>query len=245
MAKERLDMLTVQRGLAESREKAQRLIRAGRLRVGGRVESRPGWLVAPDAVLELEQPERFVSRGGEKLEAALTHFNLAVAGRVAMDVGASTGGFTDCLLQHGAARVYAFDVGRGQLHWKLRQDPRVVVREGINVRYLDPADLPETPSLATVDASFISLKLLLPAVHKVLAAGGECVMLIKPQFEAGRDRVGRGGVVRDPQVHAQVVADLRAFAVETLGLTWIGVLPSPLLGPAGNIEFLAYWKKTP
>lgn len=243
MSRTRLDQMVTERGLAESREKAQRLIMAGCVTVNGRVERKPSHAVPPDAVVAVVEQERFVSRGGEKLEEAFRHFRLDVAGRVCVDIGASTGGFTDCLLQHGAARVYAVDVGKGQLHWRLRNDPRVVVMDGVNARYLKPADLPEAPAFATVDVAFISLTKILPAVREVLAGGGGIVSLIKPQFEAGRKEVGRGGVVRDEAVRARVVEDIRAFGTVELGLEWVGVCPSPLEGPAGNVEFLACWKK--
>ena len=241
--KQRLDILLVQRGLAESREKAQRLVLAGEVRVAGQVATKPGHDFDDAVELAVAQPERFVSRGGEKLEGAFKAFPIDVTGKICVDVGASTGGFTDCLLQHGAGRVYAVDVGKGQLHWKLRNDPRVVVLDGINGRYLRPQQLPEVPSVATADASFISLTLLLPAVKELLAPGGEIITLIKPQFEAGRAEVGKGGVVRDPRIRQQVVERVRAFGVNVLGLKWIGVCESPLHGPAGNVEFLAYWKK--
>ena len=241
--KQRLDQLLVQRGLTESREKAQRLILAGEVRVADQVATKPGHDFADDVVITVDQPERFVSRGGEKLEGAFKSFPLDVTGKICVDVGASTGGFTDCLLQHGAARVFAVDVGKGQLHWRLRNDPRVVVLDGINARYLRPAQLPAVPEVATVDASFISLTLVLPAVKELLAPGSSIISLIKPQFEAGRAEVGKGGVVRDPRIRQQVVERVRAFGVNVLGLTWVGVCESPLLGPAGNMEFLAYWKK--
>lgn len=241
--RKRLDLLLVERGLAESREKAQRLILAGQVRVDGQPQSKPGHTFATDARLDLLAPERFVSRGGEKLEAAFAAFGLQIAGMVCMDVGASTGGFTDCLLQHGATRVYAIDVGRGQLHPKLATDPRVVVRDQVNARHLKSADLPEQPVFAVVDVSFISLTKVLPAVVAALAPAAELVTLIKPQFEAGRERVERGGVVRDPAVRQQVIDRVRDFGVNDLGLTWRGCCPSPLPGPAGNVEFLAWWKK--
>ena len=239
----RLDELLVQRGLAESRAQAQRLIGAGEVRVNGQPATKAGHLVPADAELTVAQPERFVSRGGEKLEEAFRRFGLDVAGRVCLDIGASTGGFTDCLLQHGAARVYAVDVGHGQIHWKLRNDPRVVLKEGVNARHLRAGDLPEQPALATVDVSFISLTKILPAVKELLVGGGGIVALIKPQFEAGREQVGRGGVVRDAGVHQQVIGDVREFGTRQLGLAWLGVCESPLKGPAGNVEFLSYWKK--
>lgn len=243
MKKIRLDQRLVDLGLSESREKAQRLILAGEVTVDGQVRDKCAFEVGEDATVAVKTPERFVSRGGEKLEAAFGHFRLEVAGLVCLDVGASTGGFTDCLLQHGAAKVYAVDVGHGQLHWRLRQDPRVVAMEGVNARFLYPADLPETPSFATADVSFISLTLILPAIVRVLAPGGRIVTLIKPQFEAGREQVERGGVVRDPSVHARVIEHIRAFGTGEAGLVWNGCIPSPLTGPAGNVEFLAAWEK--
>jgi 23S rRNA (cytidine1920-2'-O)/16S rRNA (cytidine1409-2'-O)-methyltransferase len=243
MARERLDVLLTGRGLAESREKAQRLIQAGQVTVDGQRETRAGHCFAPDAAIVLAAPPRFVSRGGEKLEGAFAAFGLDVAGKVCLDVGSSTGGFTDCLLQHGAARVYAVDVGKGQLHWKLRNDPRVVVREEFNARYLQPGDLPEKPAAAVVDVSFISLTKVLPAVIAALANDAVVVTLIKPQFEAGRAQIERGGVVRDPAVRAAVVEEIRRFGIGALGLAWIGFCESPLRGPAGNVEFLACWKK--
>jgi len=241
MAGTRLDLLVVQRGLAESREKAQRLIVAGKVRVDGQTAHKPGHTYPPESAVAVEAPERFVSRGGKKLEGALQTFNLSVHDAVCLDVGASTGGFTDCLLQHGARLVYAVDVGHGQLHERLRTDPRVVVMDGVNARQLEPAAFPERPTFATVDASFISLKLLLPAVAAVLARPAGLVTLIKPQFEAGRADVGKGGVVRDPAVHQRVVDAVRVFGERKLDLLWQGFCESPLRGPAGNLEFLAYW----
>lgn len=241
--KERLDTLLVQAGLAESKEQAQRLVLAGEVRVAGQRATKPGHKVDASAPLAVDARPRFVSRGGEKLEGAFAAFpEFDVTGRVCLDVGASTGGFTDCLLQHGAARVIAVDVGKGQLHWKLRQDPRVTVIEGFNARYLQPSDLPEQPQAGVTDVSFISLKLILPPMVDVLPPGGELVSLIKPQFEAGRAKVP-GGVVRDPAVHEEVVAEIKAFGTETLGLEWMGCVESPLRGPEGNIEFLAWWRK--
>jgi len=251
MPKLRLDLLIVERGLAESRSLAQRLVMAGQVRVNGEIELKPSTNVPPDARLEIDQGARFVSRGGEKLQAALDAFPIAVQGRVCADVGASTGGFTDCLLQHGARRVYTIDVGKGILHWKLRQDPRLVVMEGINARHVER--LPEPISLATVDASFISLKILLPVIRNwfpgqldELEAGfsqsgdASVVALIKPQFEAGRSEVARGqGVVRDPQIHRRVLMDVLSFVSQT-GYQIQGVIRSPILGPKGNVEFLAW-----
>ena len=240
--KERLDNLVVARGLAESREQAQRLILAGLVRVGGHPATKAGHKYPDDAVIELEAQPRFVSRGGEKLEGAFAAFPLDVTGKDCLDVGASTGGFTDCLLQHGAARVIALDVGHDQLHWKIRQDPRVTVIEGFNARYLTPADIPFQPQFAVVDVAFISLQLILPPLAGVLAPGAEAISLIKPQFEAGRAQAP-GGVVRDPAVREAVVAKIRAFGEAQAGLQWLGVVPSPLPGPEGNVEFLGYWKK--
>jgi 23S rRNA (cytidine1920-2'-O)/16S rRNA (cytidine1409-2'-O)-methyltransferase len=236
-------MLVVQQGHAESREKAQGLIRAGRVRIGGHPQTKPGHVYPDDTVLEVEASDRFVSRGGEKLETAFAHFPLDVTGKVAVDVGASTGGFTDCLLQRGARKVFALDVGHGQLHWRLRQDPRVVVHEGINCRRLDAAMFDETPEFAVVDVSFISLELILPALDGILTSPAELVTLIKPQFEAGREQVGKNGVVRDPVVHQEVIERIKQYGESRLGLIWCGVCESAIKGPAGNTEFLAWWKK--
>jgi len=239
MKKERLDIL-VQRQAGVTRSKAQGLILAGSvLAPNGEVLDKPGARFAEDTVFAIREEPRYVSRGGRKLEQALSEFHIHVAGAVAIDVGASTGGFTDCLLQHGATRVYAVDVGYGQLAWKLRQDPRVVVMERTNIRNLTPDQLPERPNLFTADCSFISLQLVLPPLKALLADGAEGVALIKPQFEAGKELVGKGGVVRDAQVHAQVI-DQILHAAEELGFRPKGVIPSFLLGPAGNREFLAH-----
>ena len=232
----RLDRLLVDLGLAASRERAQRLILAGEVLVGGRPATKPGTMVAADAPLRLRRPPSdYVSRGGEKLAGALDAFGLEVAGQVALDVGASTGGFTDCLLRRGARRVFALDVGYGQLAWTLRQDARVTVLERINARRLEASMLAEAPDLATVDVSFISLALVLPAVAAVLRPAGSVVALVKPQFEAGRGQVGKGGVVRDPTVRAAAVARIRDEA-QTLGLTVRGESDSVLAGPKGNRE---------
>lgn len=243
MPKERLDVLLVQRALAESREQAQRLIMAGQVLADGQPATKAGHRIDSGTQLEVKTGPRFVGRGGEKLEAAFQAFHLSVEGMVCLDVGASTGGFTDCLLQHGARKVFAIDVGKGQLHWKVRQDPRVVVRDETNARYLKKEDLSETPAFACVDVSFISLTKVLPAVIQVLAPSADMVTLIKPQFEAGREEVGKGGVVRDPIVHQAVVEKIRRWGTETSDLKWIGVCESPLKGPAGNKEFLACWRK--
>ena len=246
MPKVRVDILLVESGLAESRNQAQRLVMAGQVRANGQVVTKPSTTVSANAELTVDQGPPFVSRGGEKLRAALQAFALDPAGKVCVDVGASTGGFTDCLLQNGAVKVYAIDVGQGILHWKLRTDPRVVLMEGTNARYVE--SLPEKIDLVTIDASFISLKLLLPVVkgwlHPAAAPGeagkGDVIALVKPQFEAGRGEVARGeGVIREPAVHRQVLGDVSAFAL-TLGYGMHGLLRSPLLGPKGNAEFLAW-----
>jgi len=233
----RLDVLLAERGLAPSREAARRMIMAGEVRVDGEVRDKPGMRVPPDAAIEVRQPPRFVSRGGEKLQGALDTFAVPVEGRRCADVGASTGGFTDCLLQHGAARVYAIDVGYGQLDYRLRTDARVVTMERTNARYLDA--LPEPVSLVVVDASFISLGLLLPVVRGWLVPESDVIALVTPQFEAGKGQVGKGGVVRDPQIHRRVLLDVLAGAQEA-GYSVRGLVPSPLKGPAGNVEFLVW-----
>ena len=235
-----MDVLLVERGLVESRERGQRLIRAGQVLVDGRIVDKPGAGVPGGADIHLRAKLPYVSRGGLKLEAALDNFTVQVAGAVAADVGASTGGFTDCLLQRGARKVYAIDVGYGQLAWRLRQDPRVVVMERVNVRYLE--SLPEPIDLATVDVSFISLELVLPNVVGWLKPAGDIIALIKPQFEAGRAEVGKGGVVKDPEVHRAVLAKILGWALDH-GLAVRGLMASPLRGPAGNVEFLAHLSK--
>jgi len=232
----RLDLLLVQRELADSRTEAQRLIMAEQVLVNGQKATKAGAQVACDALIRVLARLPYASRGGLKLAAALDHFGTSVSGLVAADVGASTGGFTDCLLQRGATKVYAIDVGYGQLAWSLRQDPRVVVMERTNARFLDK--LPEPIHLATVDVSFISLELILPRVYDWLMPGGLIVPLVKPQFEAGRTQVGKGGVVRDRSVHEQVLYRVLGWSVEH-GLSLHGLIPSPITGPAGNVEFLA------
>jgi 23S rRNA (cytidine1920-2'-O)/16S rRNA (cytidine1409-2'-O)-methyltransferase len=236
----RLDALLVVRGLFESREKAQRALMAGTVEIDGRRAGKPGDRVRTDAVLTVLEAEKYVSRGGLKLEAALDAFDLDPAGRACLDIGASTGGFTDCLLQRGAVRVHALDVGRNQLHWKIRSDPRVLAREGINCRNLVRADVPEPVWLAVADVSFISLTLILPPAFELLDPEGSIVVLIKPQFELSRAEVGKGGIVTDPAAHAAAVEKIRAFVVERLGRRWIGVIDSPILGMTGNREFLAH-----
>jgi 23S rRNA (cytidine1920-2'-O)/16S rRNA (cytidine1409-2'-O)-methyltransferase len=236
--KERLDLLVVERGLADSRQQAQRLIMAGQVTVGDRIVDKPGTRVPVATHLAVKGGLPYASRGGFKLAAALDAFELDVRGWAVADVGASTGGFTDCLLQREAMRVYAIDVGYGQLAWKLQQDPRVVVMDRTNARYL--VELPESIDLATIDVSFISLKLILPAVTGWLREGGQIVALIKPQFEAGRKQVGKGGVVRAPAVHRAVLEDLCRWAASQ-GIGLLGLIRSPITGPAGNVEFLAHW----
>lgn len=256
MKRARLDLLLVERGLAESRSQAQRLVMAGQVRVDGQMAIKPATPVSPEAQIDVDRSLRFVSRGGEKLEAALEAFDVDVRGLVCADVGASTGGFTDCLLQRGAAKVYAIDVGKGILHWKLRNDSRVVVIEETNARFVEI--LPKPVSLVTIDASFISLKVLLPVVKNWFSPslpdplslkgdeegsrspGGEVIALIKPQFEAGRVDVSRGeGVIRDPEIHHQVLQDVLTFAQKE-GFGLYGLVRSPLRGPKGNTEFLAW-----
>ena len=234
--KKRLDLLLVEKDLAATREQARLLIIAGSVIVDGEIIDKPGTKVREDAAVAVTSAPKYVSRGGLKLERALDVFQIDVSGRVVVDVGASTGGFTDCLLQRGAARVYAVDVGYGQLDWRLRSDPRVVVMERTNARYL--TELPEPADLATVDVSFISLRQILPSVSRLLRKGGRIVALVKPQFEAGRRQVGKGGVVRDPEVHRLVLRGLAEWGTsERLGIQRLTV--SPIRGPAGNVEFVA------
>jgi 23S rRNA (cytidine1920-2'-O)/16S rRNA (cytidine1409-2'-O)-methyltransferase len=236
---ERLDII-VQRRAGVSRSKAQGLIQTGAVRdEKGNPLIKPGVRLSAEIELQIDPGRKFVSRGGEKLEAALDAWSFDLDGIVAIDVGASTGGFTDCLLQHGAAQVYAVDVGYGQLAWELRQDSRVTVIERTNIRYAEPSSFPNKPSFFVVDCSFISLRLVLPSLRKIVAPNAEGVVLIKPQFEAGRDAVGKGGVVRDEGVHNEVIETVSREA-EQMGYRWCAVMPSPLLGPAGNREFLAH-----
>ena len=237
-AKIRIDQLLVERGLAESREKAQALIIAGQVLVNGQKAVKPGHSVAVEARVEVLERMPYVSRGGYKLAGALDHWALDVKGFTCLDVGASTGGFTDCLLQRGAAKVWALDVGHGQIDWKLRNDPRVVVQEGVNARFLSAADFPEKFDLAVCDASFISLTLLIPAVAPLLAPHGRMVLLVKPQFEVERGQVGKGGIVREPALH-QAACDRVRAAVEAQGFR-ADIIESPILGAEGNREFLLY-----
>jgi 23S rRNA (cytidine1920-2'-O)/16S rRNA (cytidine1409-2'-O)-methyltransferase len=236
MRSSRLDTLVAARENI-TRSQARSLIMEGRVRVNGTPATKAGAAVADDAQIEIERPRRFVSRGGEKLEYALETFGLGVTGKHALDVGASTGGFTDCLLQRGAAHVVSLDVGYGQLDWRLRNDPRVTVMERTNFRHLSDDAFERPFDLVVVDASFISLRTILMRAVQYLAGGGEIVALVKPQFEAGRERLGKGGVVRDPAVHRAVLQEVRD-AVTDLGLVEVDAVASPLLGPAGNREFL-------
>jgi 23S rRNA (cytidine1920-2'-O)/16S rRNA (cytidine1409-2'-O)-methyltransferase len=243
VAKQRLDVLLVERGLCPSRQQAQRWIQAGEVQVNHAVVDKPGTPVAEDAEIQVKEKSPYVSRGGEKLAKALAEFPITVAGRVALDGGISTGGFTDCLLQAGASQVYGIDVGYGQVAWELRQDDRVILKERTNLRHLSPADLygdgDPRPDLGVMDVSFISLTKVLPAFWALLVPPREVVLLVKPQFEVGRDRIGKKGVVRDPKDHAAALADVLNCA---LGLGWQyrGVTWSPLVGPAGNIEYLLW-----
>lgn len=241
--KSRLDLLLVARGLAESRTRAQALVLEGKVRVGGQVETKASRPVDEAAEIAVEAPPRFVSRGGEKLEGAFARFKgLDVTGKVCLDVGSSTGGFTDCLLQHGAARVMAVDVGTNQLAYKLRTDPRVWVKENYNARYMKAADLPAVPEVAVTDVSFISLRLILPPIRDVLAPGGRIVALIKPQFEVGKGKAP-GGLVRDEALRLEARDGIVRFATDELGLTLLGLAESPIRGrEMGNIEYLSYWR---
>jgi 23S rRNA (cytidine1920-2'-O)/16S rRNA (cytidine1409-2'-O)-methyltransferase len=236
--KTRIDQLLVERGLSETRERAQALIIAGYVRANGQRVDKPGQRVPDDAAIDVTERLKYVSRGGLKLEAAIERFHIDVTGKVCLDIGSSTGGFTDCLLQHGAARVHAVDVGTGQLDWKLRNDPRVIVKEDVNARYLQPADVGEPADLAVCDVSFISVTLILPAIPPLLRTPGAMVILVKPQFEVGRAQVGKGGIVRDPALHAEVCAKIEG-AVAALGFS-AALMDSPILGAEGNREFLLY-----
>lgn len=249
VARQRLDQALVERGLCESREKAQRAIMAGRVLLNQRVAAKPSDLVKASDEIALTEAEKYVSRGGQKLEHALQRFQVDVRGLIAVDLGASTGGFTDCLLQHGAVKVYAVDVGTGQLAWKLRQDPRVVVMEKTNARELTPAQMPAPFSpadLAIIDCSFISLRKIIPAAVALVRPAGRILALVKPQFEAGKREADRGeGVITDPAIHGRVLEELKSFVAHTASLKWLGVTESPLLGPAGNKEFFIALEKTP
>ena len=241
---ERLDIAVVSRGLTPSRERAKSLIMAGKIFVNGERSDKPGTQVGSDDRIELRGEDlRYVSRGGLKLEKAVKEFPITLENAICADIGASTGGFSDCMLQNGAAKVYAIDVGYGQLAWKLREDPRVICLERTNIRYVTEEQIPEPIDFASVDVSFISLGLVLPVVMRLLRKGGECVCLIKPQFEAGKDQVGKRGVVRDPEIHRTVIEKVLGIAHD-LGFTVAGLTFSPIRGPEGNIEYLTYLKKS-
>ena len=239
--KSRLDVALVERGLFDSREKARRAIMAAQVLLDGQPSTKPGTLIPAHARLEVTAKEKYVGRGGYKLEAALDSFQIDPAGRICADFGASTGGFTDCLLQRGAARVFALDVGHGQLDWRLRQDPRVDVREGVNVRFLKPDELALRPSLAVADVSFISLTLIFPAIFALLPPESDMVALIKPQFELSKADVGRGGIVRAEADRLRAVENIRAY-IENSGHRWISLITSPITGRDGNVEYLAHLK---
>ena len=245
MPKERLDQLLFRRGFCDSRETAKRLILAGEVRVDGHEGNlKPGLKVDEEVGIEVKNRPKYVSRGGLKLEKALDEFAIPVEEKVVLDAGASTGGFTDCVLQRGAAKVYAYDVGTNQLAWKLRNDPRVVSQEGFNLRHLQPSDLPEAVDLVVIDVSFISLTLILGPVFGVLKPEGDVICLIKPQFELKKDQIGKGGIVRDSGLHEEAVEKIRAHVTGTLGKCWQGLVPSPISGTDGNTEFLA-WLRHP
>ena len=242
MKSNRLDQELVDRSLVKSREEGKRLILAGEVLVSGHVLDKPAAKVTNQSVILVKERPKYVSRGGLKLEHGLNHFGICVDGRIGLDIGSSTGGFTDCLLQRGALKVYAFDVGTNQLAWKIRQDDRVVVREKFNCRQLTEEHVNERPSIIVADVSFISLtKLLKPAVS-ILDKGGELVVLIKPQFELERDKVGKGGVIKDPHLHQEALDKVNAFAVDCIGLQSLGHIESPIKGASGNTEFLAWFR---
>ena len=242
--KQRLDQLLVERGLVESRSRAQALVMSGKVFSGEVRLDKPGQQVSGDIALDVRGKEHpWVSRGGMRLAHALEHFGMSAKGCVCLDVGASTGGFTDVLLKAGAAKVFAIDVGRGQLDWSLRNDERVVVLEGTNARYLTEAEITDTPSLIVCDASFIGLRTVLPAPLALSSEGAHLVALIKPQFEVGKGRVGKGGVVRDPALHEEVCETIRCWLAEEMGWTVLGIVKSPITGPKGNIEFLIVARK--
>ena len=241
--KERLDVLLVKNGLAESREKAKVIIMSGQVFVNNQREDKPGQSFNDDCIIEVHgNTLKYVSRGGLKLEKAMNNFDVTLSGKVCMDIGSSTGGFTDCMLQNGAVKVYSVDVGHGQLDWKLRNDDRVVCMEGTNARYLTREDIDDTIDFASCDVSFISLTKILPAIHEILSENGEMVCLIKPQFEAGKDKVGKNGVVRDKKVHEEVVRNIIEFTNNS-GFLVLNLDYSPIKGPKGNIEYLMHIRK--
>jgi 23S rRNA (cytidine1920-2'-O)/16S rRNA (cytidine1409-2'-O)-methyltransferase len=243
MPRERLDLALLKLGIVPSREQAKRLIMAGEVSVMGRRITQPGWWVQDHEQIVVRERPKYVSRGGLKLEGALAHFGIDVAGMTAFDVGASTGGFTDCLLQRGAVKVFAFDVGTNQLAWKLRSDPRVVSREQFNLRHMRREDVGQEVDILVADLSFISLTLVLPAVLQVLRPGGQALVLVKPQFELSREEVGKGGIVREPELHAKACARIEAFVRSQADLEWRGLTESSIQGTDGNREFLAWFGK--
>lgn len=243
-SKERLDQHLVRAGLATSLEQAKRLIIAGEVQIGTEVWDKAGAIVPAEAVITLKEKPKFVSRGGLKLEGALDHFEISVEGKTCFDAGASTGGFTDCLLQRGAAKVHAYDVGTNQLVWKLRSDPRVEAREKFNVRHMEAEDVGERVDLVVLDVSFISLTLILPAVWKILKLQADVICLIKPQFELEREQVGKGGIVREAAVRQLAVDKIRSFSEQSLNAQWRGLIDSPITGTDGNHEFLAWLQPT-
>ncbi|MGD8191534.1 TlyA family RNA methyltransferase [Brevibacillus ginsengisoli] len=245
MRKERIDVLLVEKGLCETREKAKAAVMAGLVYVGTERCDKPGTKLPEDVALTVKgEVHPYVSRGGLKLEKAIREFGVDLQEKVMMDIGASTGGFTDCALQHGARLVYAIDVGYGQLAWSLRQDSRVVVMERTNFRHLDPAQFEhEMPDFASIDVSFISLRLILPVLYQFLKQGGEVLALVKPQFEAGKENVGKNGIVRDPEIHRDVIVSILSFA-QTIGFELVGLSYSPITGGEGNIEFLLHARKS-
>ena len=242
MDKIRLDQLLVIQKLVESREKAQKLIYSGHVSVNGTLSTKPGHRYNEDSEIKIKQKEKFVSRGGLKIEEAYKKFNFEIQNNICMDIGSSTGGFTDFLLQKEAAKIYAIDCGTNQLHWSLRTNDKVIVMEKTNARYLSKKDIPELIDLCTIDVSFISLRKILPVVSNLVKENGSIISLIKPQFEAGKHEVGKGGLITNPDVHKKVIDNIKNFGINEIGLRWIDLCPSPIKGPAGNIEFLAYWK---
>lgn len=243
MPRDRLDLLLVRRGLAPSREQAKRLIMAGEVSVLGRKITQPGWLTPIEHEIIVRQPPKFVGRGGLKLEGALETLQIDVTGLTALDIGASTGGFTDCLLQRGASKVFAFDVGTNQLAWKIRSDPRVVSREKFNVRHMQPEDVGQEIDFIVADVSFISLTLVLPPALRLLRPGGQALILVKPQFELSQSEVGKGGIVREPELHQKACDKIEGFVRANPDLEWLTIIESCIQGTDGNREFLAHFRR--
>lgn len=242
MKKVRLDQLLVIQKLVDSREKAQKLIYGGFVTVNDSLSIKPGHQYNNDCKIEIKQKEKYVSRGGLKIEEAHRKFNFKIENNICMDIGSSTGGFTDYMLQNKAKKIYAVDCGTNQLHWSLRTNDKVKVMEKTNARYLSRNNMPELIDLCTIDVSFISLEKILPAVSNLVKTNGSIISLIKPQFEAGKNEVGKGGLIKNPEIHKKVINNIKNFGINEIGLKWIDLCPSPIKGPAGNIEFLAYWK---